>query len=112
MPTTTQLAKKVLVRAKVLDPSENQTAADNAHVVEVMQSVYDSMKERGRIHWTLADIPSMYQDAFVTIVAFRIANDFGVMTAELAQMAQMAALEIDALNERSVDGRETPAVDF
>ena len=112
MPTTTELATRVLKRLGVLDPSENQTAQESADVVAVMNSVYDSMKERGHINWTLTEIPTRYQDAFINVVAARCANDFGVMDDRILLLAQAGEKEIYALNERRIDNRSSPAVDF
>jgi hypothetical protein len=99
-------------RAKALDPTENPTAAEAADVVAIMESVYSSMKERGRIFWTLTEIPTAYQDPFISIVAKRIAPDFGLLTPELLTLAAEAEREIDALNERRVDVRSSPVVDY
>lgn len=112
MPTTTELATRVLKRARVLDPNESPTAQEAADVIAVMQSFYDSMKERGHIQWTLTNIPAMYQDPFINVVAMKIAPDFGVLTTELVALGQAGMREIFALNERKIDGRTTPVVDF
>jgi hypothetical protein len=42
-------------RIGALDPTENQTAAEDADVLLVMNSVYASLKERGHIEWVLVD---------------------------------------------------------
>ena len=112
MPTTTELATRALKRAGVLDPAESPTAQEATDVIAVMQSVYDSMKERGHIQWTLTDIPARYQDPFINIVAMRIAADFGVLSDTLVALGRSGEREIYALNERRIDGRGTPVVDF
>lgn len=112
MPTKTELAERVLKRIGMLDPSESPTAQEATDVIAVMDSVYESMKERGHILWTLTDIPTRYQDAFLNVVAFRIAPDFGLLKPELAELAARGEREIYALNERKIDGRNAPVVDF
>jgi hypothetical protein len=112
MPTTTDLAVRVMKRAGVLDPTENPTAAEAADVVAIMESKYEEMKELGRAPWVLTEIPTRYQDAFISIVALLVAAEFKTLTPEIGALAQAGERTIDALNERLVDSRETPAVDF
>lgn len=112
MPTTTELAKRVAKRMGILDPSESLPAQDSTDIVAIMNSVYASMKERGHINWTLTSIPTRYQDAFINVVAYRSASDFGVLTDELILRGREGEREIYALNERRMDPRHTPVVDY
>lgn len=112
MPTKAQLAERVLKRIGMLDPSESPTAQESQDVIAIMDSVYESMKERGHILWTLTEIPTRYQDAFINVVAFRVAPDFGLLKPELEALAARGEREIYALNERRIDGRNAPVVDY
>ena len=112
MPTTTELAKRVMKRAGKLDPTQSPTAAEAADIVAVMNSVYESYKERGMVNWTLTEIPVMYQDAFINIVALRIGADFGGVTQEMIELSRIGMREIEALSERKIDPRETSPVDY
>ena len=112
MPTTTDLAVRIMKRAGILDPAENPTAAEAADVVAIMESKYDAMKELGHIFWTLTEIPTMYQDAFISMVAGTVAAEFRTLTPEIAAMAQTGERTIYALNERKQDPRESPVVDY
>lgn len=112
MPTKTELAERVLKRIGMLDPSESPTAQEAQDVIAVMDSVYESMKERGHVLWTLTEIPTRYQDSFINVVAGRAAPGFGLLTPELAAFAAGGLREIYALNERKIDGRNAPVVDF
>lgn len=112
MPTTTELARRVMKRMGILDPTENPTAQESSDVVAIMNSVYASMKELGHINWTLTSIPTRYQDAFVSVVAYKAAPDFGVLTDELILKGREGQREIFALNERRMDARHTPVVDY
>lgn len=112
MPTTAELAERVAKRAKILDPDESLTAQENTDVVAIMQSMYESMKERGHIRWTLTDIPTRYQDPFISFVAMRVAADFGTLTPEIAALAQAGEREIYALNEMRKDTRTSQVVDY
>lgn len=112
MPTTTELSVRVAKRLGIIDPSESLTAAEADDITAVMNSVYDSMKERGHINWTLTSIPTMYQDAFINVVAYRVASDFGALTQDVVMRGQQGEREIYALNARSDDPRQTPPVDY
>ena len=112
MPTTTELATRILKRCGVLDPSENPTAQESGDVVTIMQSVYESMKERGYVAWTLTEIPTRYQDSFINVCAARVAIDFGVLRPDIAALAAAGEREIYALNERRDDPRRTKPVDY
>lgn len=112
MPTKTELAERVLKRLGVLDPDESPTAKEAQDVIEVMDSVYESMKERGQVMWTLTEIPTRYQDALINVIAGRVAPDFGLLTSAVAALAEDGKREIYALNERAEDTRNSPVVDF
>jgi hypothetical protein len=112
MPTTTELARRVMKRMGILDPAENPTSQESDDVVAIMNSVYSSMKERKHINWTLTSIPTRYQDAFISVVAYKAAPDFGVLTQELAIKGREGEKEIYALNEKPMDPRHSPVVDY
>lgn len=113
MPTKTELAQRVMRRIGALDPSENQTAAEDADVQLVMDSVYSSLKERGQIEWVLTDIPVRFQDAFINVVADRVAPDFGMSTQETQLRGQIGLKELFALAAIAPDTRATdPVVDY
>lgn len=112
MPTTTDLATRVLKRLGVVDPDENPTATEAADVVEIMQAVYEELKELGHIDWTLTDIPTRYQQAFVDVIGGEVAANFGVDGDVVQFRAERGRKRIYALNERKVDPRSSPVVDF
>ena len=112
MPTAAQLAERIAKRAKILDPNESLTSQENDDVVAILNSVYESMKERGHIRWTLTEIPTRYQDAFISVVARRVASDFGTLDQGIMEMAMSGEREIYALNEMRSDKRETDVTDF
>lgn len=112
MPTTTELAQRAMRRIGALDPTENQTAAEDADVLLVMNSVYASLKDRGQIEWVLTDIPVRFQDAFINVVADRIAPDFGLSTQETQLRGQLGLKELFALTAVAPDTRTTDPVDY
>ena len=112
MPTRTELASRVMVRMGVLDAGENPTPKEANDVIDVMNSVYLSLKERGRIHWSLDAIPTQFIDPFINVVADRASPDFGINDATLNQRAQLGLKEIFALSARDYDGRADEVVDF
>jgi hypothetical protein len=81
-------------------------------VVAIMQSTYASLKERGLLRWTLIEIPTHYEEPFITIVAYKAANDFGGLTTELVELHGTAMRELFALNERKADPRTSRVVDY
>ena len=112
MPTTTELATRVLKRIGVLDPSENQTAQESADVIAVMNSVYRSLKERGHIEWVLTSIPTMYQEPFITYVGYYVAPHFGVQGVIDVMTRNEALREMNSLAQVKTDPRAKPVVDF
>jgi hypothetical protein len=112
MTTTAELAERIAKRARILDPNESLTAQESDDVVAIMNSMYDSWKERGHIRWTLTEIPTRYIDPFCSMVALRVAHEFGTLTPEVAAMAQAGEREIYALNETRKDKRTTHDVDY
>lgn len=112
MPTKTELAQRAMRRIGALDPSENQTAAEDADVQLVMDSVYASLKERGHIEWVLTDIPVRFQDPFINVVADRISGDFGMSTPETQARGQLGLKELFALSAIAPDTRATDPVDY
>jgi hypothetical protein len=112
MPTTAELAERIAKRARILDPNESLPAQESDDVVAVMNSMYDSLKERGHIRWTLTEIPTRYIDPFCSFVALRVAHDFGTLTPEIVALAQAGEREIYALNETRKDKRTSQVVDY
>lgn len=112
MPTTTELATRIMKRARILDESESPTASEAEDVIAIMQGKYEEMKELGHVHWTLTEIPTRYQEAFISVVAVPVSAEFGVLTAEMAALGDAGMRTIYALNERREDTRNTPVVDF
>jgi len=112
MPTKTELATRVLRRMGALDADESPQQQDAQAVEAVMDSVYSSLKERRLIEWTLTEIPTRFQDAFINVVADRSAPDFGLSTPETQGRAQMGLREIYALTQKKDDPRKNPPRDF
>lgn len=112
MPTTVELATRVLRRLGALDADESPQQQDAQAVELVMDSVYESLKERGHIEWTLTEIPTRFQDAFINVVADRCAPDFGASTPETQGRAQIGLREIYALTQKKEDPRSNPPRDF
>lgn len=114
MPTTTELNTRILKRIGVLDPSENQTAQEDADCLAVLNSIYDGMKEKGYIHWTLTSIPTMFQEPFITYVGYHVQPHFGVSASNPVdpQTASRALREIIALSTVKSDNRARPSVNY
>ena len=112
MPTTAELAKRVLKRIGALDAGENQTAAESQDVTEIMQSVYSELLERGIIDWTLTDMPTRYEDPFICVVAARVAPDFGLDSPDVQTRGVDGMRRLYQLTTRRIDPRESPAVDY
>ena len=111
MPTTTELASKILKKIGVLDPDESPTAQEGQDTIDIMQSVYDGLKELGNINWPLTSIPSMFEDPFIVFVGWHVQVNFGIETISGAR-AQKAQRDIDALSSNKEDPRLNPVVDF
>jgi hypothetical protein len=99
-------------RLGALDIAENQTAQETASVGEVMDGVYDEMKELGDIDWDLTSIPTRYQDPFINVVGSRIAADFGLDSADIQSRGIDSMRRIYSMTTRRVDPRTSPAVDY
>jgi len=112
MPTTTDLAVRVMKRAGILDPHENPTANESEDVVAMMEGKYAEMKELGLVDWTLTDIPTRSQEAFISVIAGHVAVEFGRLTPELADLAARGERTLYKLIERKEDGRNSPVVDY
>lgn len=112
MPTRAELVTRIMRRLGALDIAENQTAQETAAVGEVMDAVYDEMKERGEIDWDLLSIPTRYQDAFVNVVAAKVAPDFGLDSPDVQARGIDSMRRIFSLTTRRIDPRSSPAVDF
>lgn len=102
----------MLKKIQVLDPSENPTAQENDDVVDVMNSVYDELKELGHINWTLTSIPTRYQEPFIELVGWHVSPQFGVPRVDYPRGQRPGERSIYALNERKLDSRHTPVVDY
>lgn len=113
MPLTlTQLATRVMRRARILDSGENQTAAESADVEAIIQSRYEAMKEVGRAPFPLTDIPTRYEDAFVSVMAVAVAAEFNTLNDSVVALGAQGDRIISQLNERKIDSRETRATDY
>lgn len=112
MPTRAELVTRIMRRIGALDIAENQTAQETTAVGEVMDSVYDELKELGSIDWDLLSIPTRYQDAFVNVVAAKVAADFGLDSADIQSRGIDSMRRIYSMTTRRVDPRTSPAVDY
>lgn len=114
MPTTTELNTRILKRIGVLDTAENQTAAEDDDCLNVLNSIYDGLKERGYIHWTLTSIPAMFQEPFITYVGFYVQPHFGVAASNpVTEMDRRQALrDIVSLSAVKSDPRSRPSVNY
>jgi hypothetical protein len=112
MPTTTELVKRVMKRIGALDAGENQTAAENADVLAIMESVYSELLEKANIDWTLTAIPARCEDAFISVVAARVAPDFGLDSPDVQLRGVDGMRRLYQLTTRRIDPRESPVVDY
>lgn len=110
--TTTQLTVRVMTRAKIIDPSENPTAAESQYVLTIIQSRYEAMKELGTVQFAIDAIPTRYEDAFISVMAVPVASDFGTLTPEIIGLGETGMKAIHALNQRKIDPRENESVDY
>lgn len=102
----------MLKKINILDPSESPTAQENDDVVDVMNSVYDELKELGHINWTLTGIPTRYQEPFIELVSWHVSPQFGVPRVDYPRGQRPGERSIFALNERKLDPRASRVVDY
>ena len=111
MPTKTEIAAKVLKKINALDVDESPTAKDAEITEAIVQSVYDKLKELGKIHWPLTDLPSHSEDAFIVYAGWHVQPDYGLNTIDIGRAAS-AERDLAALSANRYDTRNEPLVDF
>jgi len=76
--TKTQLAGKVLLKLGVISAGESVDSDDQTLCDEAYESIYEELAERHLVDWGSGDsIPTWAMMPVRTIVANRIANEFG-----------------------------------
>ena len=111
MPTKTDLATRIMRRIGALDTSENPTAQEANDVIEVMDSLFETEQELGRLAFAITSMPTRYQEWWVVYVGFHVQSHFGLQTISGDEFV-FADKKLKALDARVPDGRESRVVDY
>lgn len=107
MAAESQIVKYALVRAGVVAYDQVPEAEQEAQALAALRSLYQYWFDQGMALWTLTDIPATLDSALADVLAFEIANTFGVSSERYQRLAlgRLSGLrQIAAHNEIRYDG--------
>lgn len=70
------LTDKVLQRLGVLGAEETSSDVDKDKALEGLKAAHYALSGEDLLRWTMSDIPDEMIDAYVSIAAFNVKNDF------------------------------------
>lgn len=87
MSTKTELIKRVLVRLGEVPVDQTATDAQKSQVEFVFDSELSRLADIGNINFISSNIPDEIDDAIVSIISYRCADDFGASSERYQRLA-------------------------
>jgi len=110
MATKAQIVKRALIRAGVIPYDREPTAEESQQVTATLESIHAKWVDEDRVRWELTDIPQEIEDPLVSILAYSIADDFGVPDSRYSRLAatiQSAMQKIYAYDAEEYTGKSS-----
>lgn len=73
-----KMARRVLERLGVVGDIGAAAGTDTAKALEAIQAVHEGLADRRLVRWSLSDMRSSVQQAYVRLAAAQIAPDYGL----------------------------------
>ena len=86
MATKQSIIKHALIRAGVLAVDDTPSGEQNSVALRVLESTHAAMLDNGDLRWSLDEIPLEVADALASVLAKKIALDFGVSSERLPHL--------------------------
>lgn len=92
MATQKQIVKRALVRLGEIAVDDIPTAEQETQCDAVLESIHADWVNRGFIRWDLDEVPIELENALVSVLAYSMADDFGVPAERYSRLQVAASL--------------------
>ena len=95
MATLLSVKQKALRRLGVLGAGQTMSGDQDTQVTTAYNSIYDRLLAKDLVAWAKnSDVPDSFVESFVSILAFELANEYGVSDSRW-QRLQLAAMKAE-----------------